>query len=143
MAELIRMQGDGAGAAARMARAANLAPDDGNLAKRAARMLKDAGEDSALLTFTESRPAAVAELPRLRLYRAFALARLDRIEEAEALLCRDGVWLEVPDIKEGEISLSDLWYHIQEVRAARTGKAFDRSRVAPPHALDFRMFAAE
>ena len=44
---------------------------------------------------------------------------------------------------EYEISLSELWYLIQEARAAREGREFDRSKVSPPYELDFRMFAAE
>ena len=61
--------------------------------------------------------------------------------EAMAILEDGGNYLAVPDIKEGETSLSDLWYYIEEQRAAKEGRSFDRDKVSPPYELDFRMFA--
>ena len=77
------------------------------------------------------------------MYYAAALAGMGEVDAAEEVLHRGGKWLEVPDMQEGEVSLSDLWYRIQEVRAERAGTEFDRSKVSPPYELDFRMFAAE
>ena len=143
LAELMRIRGEAHRAAMTMTEAADLAPQDASLAKIAARALHLTGDWQTQILFTASRPEAVRDLPRLRMYRAFALARTGAIDEAEALLHRGGTWLEVPDIQEGEISLSELWYTIMEARAAREGRAFDRSQVSPPYELDFRMFASE
>ena len=140
MGELRRIQGDGKQAAALMVEAANRIPEDTNLAKMAARALHKIGDYQGLLSFTASRSPQMRELPRLRLYCAFSQAYTGDVDGAEALLYRDGQWLEVPDIQEGEVSLSELWYHIQSVRAERAGQPFDREKVSPPAALDFRMF---
>lgn len=141
MGELCRIQGDEQRAAELMVKAAEMIPEDGNLAKIAARALHRVGDYNQQIEFTASRPEQIRELPRLRLYRAFALAYTGEVDAAEAIILRDGQWLEVPDIQEGEVSLSELWYHIQIVRAEREGKVFDRDAVSPPYALDFRMFA--
>ncbi len=139
LAEITRMRGEERRAAQMMTEAALLLPHDAGLAKAAARFLHRTGDHKALAEFTGSRPDEVKKLPRIRLYRAFALLRLGKIDEAEELLCPDGKWLEVPDIREGEVSLSELWYGIRE---ARLGHPVDRSKVSPPYELDFRMFAA-
>ena len=143
LAELKRMQGDDPLAAQMMTDAARLAPNDANLAKMAARALNRTKNYPALLQFAAACPEEIQELPRMRMYYAMALAETGDADAAEAILYRDGKWLEVPDMQEGEISLSNLWYRIQEVRAARDGKVFDRDSVSPPYELDFRMFAAE
>ena len=141
MAELKRIQGKEEEAVMLAVEAANLMPTDGNLAKMAARMLHKAEAYEKQIAFVDSRSEEIQELPRIRLYHAFALAYSGDVDGAEALIYRDGRWLEVPDIQEGELSLSELWYRIQEVRAEHEGKTLDRDAVSPPYAIDFRMFA--
>lgn len=143
LAEARRMHGEEHRAAMMMVEAAQIAPDDPNLAKIAARALNRTKDYMTQVQFIESRSEQIQQLPRMRLYHASALAELGDVDAAEEILYRDGKWLEVPDMQEGEISLSDLWYRIQEVRAEREGRCFDRSKVSPPYELDFRMFAAE
>ena len=62
------------------------------------------------------------------------------LERAEALLYADG-GISVPDIREGEVSVTELWFRIEEKKAAREGRTFDRETAEPPAALDFRMNA--
>lgn len=143
LAEARRMHGEEHRAALMMVEAAQIAPDDANLAKMAARALNRTKDYQTMIQFVQSRSEAIRQLPRMRLYHAAALAELGDVDAAEAILHRDGKWLEVPDMQEGELSLSELWYKIQEVRAERAGGSFDRSKVSPPYELDFRMFAAE
>ena len=138
LAEILRLEGDEEQASLTMVKAADLLPGDQSLAIMTARTLNKLKKYETLEAFTASRPDGMLSLPRLRLYRAFALMNLGRFDEAEALLYQDGQWLEVPDIQEGEISLSDLWYGIEEAKA---GHPIDRQKVAPPYELDFRMFA--
>lgn len=140
LAELKRIRGD-RDYAALMAEAADLAEDDASLAKIAARALHLSRDWQKQIAFTGSRSPSIRALPRLRLYRAYALAAAGDFAEAEALLFQDGAWLQVPDIQEGEVTLSDLWYMIEEGKAARRGIPFDRDKVSPPYELDFRMFA--
>lgn len=141
LAELQRLQGDAKKGAHTMMDASNLAPQDASLAKMTARALHACGDFEALASFAASRPDALQELPRLRLYRAFAEVSLGRPDAAHDILCRDGQWLEVPDIQEGELSMSELWYLIEEGRAKARGETFDRTLHSPPYELDFRMFA--
>lgn len=140
-AELVRVKGDARAAAALMAEAADLAPEDVSLARAAARMMKECAMWRELMAFTAARPEKVQDEPRMKMYLAFALAYSGDLDAAMAILEDEGRYLAVPDIKEGETSLSDLWYYIEERRAAADGRTFDRDKVAPPYALDFRMFA--
>ena len=142
LAELQRIQGETRRSARTMAEAARLAPDNADLAKRTAQALCKAGDCETLLAFTADLPERVQSLPRIRLYRAFALAAAGEADAAEALLRQGDGWIEVPDIQEGEELLSDLWLRIQALRAEKRGTPFDPDAVAVPHALDFRMFVA-
>jgi Flp pilus assembly protein TadD len=81
---------------------------------------------------------------RLRMLEAQALIESGKLDQGEAILLGGIV---VADIREGEVSLSELWYRLQEKKiAAREGIAEDealRARVIaecpPPAELDFRM----
>lgn len=141
LAELKRVMGDAKGCALTMLEASSLAPQDPNLAKMTARHLHAAQMYEEQIRFVRGCEGAIQALPRMRLYLAFALAMTGAEEEALAILENGGAYLEIPDIQEGEISLSELWYIIQEKLAARQGKAFDRASAKPPYELDFRMFA--
>ncbi|MBE6911759.1 MAG: DUF5107 domain-containing protein [Ruminococcaceae bacterium] len=73
---------------------------------------------------------------RCLLYYAYALARVGRIEEAEDIICPDGGYLVVPDIRECELTITQLWVFIQEQ------KGLTRETMGEiPRDLDFRMFA--
>jgi tetratricopeptide (TPR) repeat protein len=89
-------------------------------------------------------PGLPAEIPRIRLILAAALVRADRLDEADEILASG---FTVPDIREGEVSLTDLWFELQARRAAAEAgspygeeflKAARRDR-KPPAWLDFRM----
>ena len=140
LSELKRAQGDQAGSAQTILRAAALAPHDASLAKMTARHLHAAGMIDQQKRYIESCDESIRQLPRMKLYYAFALAELGQEEDALKLLENGGKYLEIPDIQEGEISLSELWYLIQEKLAAKQGKTFDRAKETPPYELDFRMF---
>ncbi len=141
LAELKRVKGDKEGCARAMLEAAALAPGDGNLAKMTARHLHAAGMYAEQTAYIEACQPAIRALPRMKLYYAFALAMTGKEREALEILENGGQYLEIPDIQEGEVSLSELWYVIQEKLAAQEGRSFDRSTAKPPYALDFRMFA--
>ena len=140
LAELKRVTGDAKGCALTMLEASSLAPQDPNLAKMTARHLHAAKMYEEQIAFVKGCDGAIQALPRMRLYLAFALAMTGSEEEALVILENGGAYLEIPDIQEGEISLSELWYVIQEKLAARQGRAFDRADARPPRELDFRMF---
>ncbi len=88
----------------------------------------------------DTLPAELKANGRLRLYRAIALMRLKRIEEAAEIINED---FEMVDIKEGELSVSHLWFELyEEIYALRTGKRDPeaaREAYPLPKKLDFRM----
>ncbi|MBR5378960.1 MAG: DUF5107 domain-containing protein [Clostridia bacterium] len=140
-AELKRVQGDQEGCALTMLEAASLAPEDASLAKMTARHLHAAGMYEKQTAYYEACAPCIRDLPRMKLYYAFALAMTGEEKKALDILENGGEYLEIPDIQEGEVSLSELWYIIREKLAAREGKTFDRASEKPPYELDFRMFA--
>jgi hypothetical protein len=137
-AELFRIRGDGQTAARTVLAAAGMAKDDDSLCKMTARMLANAGMWQVLRDFTEGLSDPQKALPRIRFYRALAAQKLGRTDEAEALLYADG-GLEIPDIQEGETSITGLWFDIAEQKAKRDGIPFDRASAKPPMMFDFRM----
>lgn len=79
----------------------------------------------------------------MQLWKVRALLILDRVDEASALLKPD---LTIPDIKEGELSTSFLWFEIGKRRVmAEEGVGEEEAlKIAAakyplPYLLDFRM----
>ena len=70
---------------------------------------------------------------------AFALLRIGKFVDAEAVLNRDG-GLSVTDIREGEISLTSLYIEIEKAKAAEKGMTLDIADIEVPRQFDFRMF---
>ena len=54
-------------------------------------------------------PSETAALPRFLQVRAAALIAVGRLDEAEAILARP---LVIPDVREGELSLSEMWFRL-------------------------------
>ena len=63
-------------------------------------------------------------------------------DKAEELLYENGC-LVVPIIREGEMSLTSLWFYIEEQKYKNRGEPFDENAVQPPAFLDFRMGVAD
>ncbi len=137
-AQLDRLAGDPASAASHALEAHRLLPDDLPLARQAFAQVLSAGAFGALTEAYEAAPASIRADGRTAMLYAFALLRLDRPEDAEAVLWRDG-GLSITDIREGEVSLSNLYIEIQKAYADRQGGAFDPDEVEVPTQFDFRM----
>ena len=71
--------------------------------------------------------------------KACALLKLGDPEGSEALLMENG-GLDVPDVREGETSVTQLWLDIQTAKARLRGEALDPADLCPPPALDFRAY---
>ena len=80
----------------------------------------------------------VKALPFIKFMKACALAHTGELDEAEAILMENG-GLDIPDIREGENSTSQVYLYIQEERAKLEGKPFDPKKVQVPFLLDLRM----
>jgi len=138
LALLEAAKGNSEKSARMMLAAASLNPSDASLAVAATRAMLDAKMYMGILDFTGKLTDEINKLPRVALCRCFALLKTGKLDEAEKLLYADG-GIEVTDIKEGEVSITDLWYEIEEAKAARDGKPFDRDETDPPEKFDFRM----
>ncbi|NLC56224.1 MAG: DUF5107 domain-containing protein [Armatimonadetes bacterium] len=121
-----------------------MVPTSVPLAIECCRGLTEAGRPQEVLALLESMPAEVRRHGRIRILEAQAALDADDLARVEAILMGD---IEVPDVREGEVSLSNTWYAMHEKRiAAAEGVPIDddlRQRVRrecpPPAHLDFRM----
>ncbi len=82
--------------------------------------------------------------PRVQLLKAKCFIELERLEQGAAILLGG---LCVPDIREGEVSTTELWYRLKEkeisvARGIEEGPELSdivRAEFPPPRELDFRM----
>lgn len=119
-------------------------PACGPLAIECCRALTEAGRPGDVLALLETMPEAVRRHGRIRILEAEAALATGDLDRVEAILMSD---IEVPDMREGEVSLSNMWYAMHEQRiAAAEGVPVDealRERVRrefpPPAHIDFRM----
>ncbi|MBQ7936499.1 MAG: hypothetical protein IJ333_09200, partial [Clostridia bacterium] len=119
-----------------MKQARALRPTDLSLAKEVFRSFHTLEQYDLLIQQYERASEEIKTNNRCRLYYAYALARADRIDEAEKILMGGGNYLVVPDIRECEIITTDLWYYIRKKKGIPTAK-----EDMPPRDLDFRMFS--
>lgn len=117
-------------------------PENADLSLFALQLLYESAQWETLLRVEAGLTPAARVLPRVRMYTVFACIHTGDLARAEQLLYAEG-GLEVPDIREGEVSLTELWYQLEEAKAKRDGTLFDRATATPPHQFDFRMFAAK
>lgn len=138
-AQVERLNGDDRVAADSALEAHRLLPGDVSLARQAFAMALRAGMNDRVVAAYEASPAAVQADGRTAMTYAFALLRQGDTDRAEAVLMRDG-GLSVTDIREGEISLTNLYLDIARARADAAGHAFDPAETDVPRRFDFRMF---
>ena len=117
------------------------------LAVETAMQLTEDGSDEKWLELYDELSPELQAYGRLRLLRAVALLHLGRLEEAAEILNRAFV---MPDVKEGELSVSYLWFELyRRLYAKEQGVPYDPEdeallRAADekyplPKTLDFRM----
>jgi tetratricopeptide (TPR) repeat protein len=120
-------------------------PDLWPLAAECGRALIDAGRSADLLGLLGRMPAAVRQAGRIRVLEAWAASHSGDLARAEEILLDPE--LVMPDLHEGELMLSDIWYGLQAQKlAAAAGVPVDdalreraRRDFPPPANLDFRM----
>jgi len=140
LAQLERLAGNRSESALMIMRAAQMSGYDFCLVREALRKLTETEQYRAVLNFAASLPAEMVSIPRNRLNIAMSYIKLGNIENAEKLLWTEGGMV-VADVREGEVSVTELWFLIEEAKAARDGRTFDREEADVPAALDFRMGA--
>jgi len=108
------------------------------------KLLVKAEKFADVLTWIASLPAALAAEPRIRTFEVASAIGVGDCGRAEVILMSD---LVVPDIREGEVSLSDLWFKMVATRmVAKKGIGMEEAleaakKTALPMHLDFRMQA--
>ena len=121
--------------------------DNPSLTKEVAAQLTADGNDALWLEIYDSLTNELKENGRIRLYRAIALINLSRLEEATEIVNEKFV---MSDIKEGELSISNIWFTLYRcIYAREIGKEYhaeDAQLIAEadakyplPKSLDFRM----
>lgn len=83
------------------------------------------------LDFYASLADSFRQRPMLRFLYADALAHRGEIEKAESIIMRDG-GLEVPDLREGETSISELYIYLKRQK-------HKTSEITVPYRLDIRL----
>ena len=138
MANLYRVTGRMERAAALFAAALRKRPDDISLAKESFKGILEAGQVALLDELFSILPVESQKIPMLRFLHASALVRLGNWRDALAVLEENG-GLEVPDIREGETSFSDLYISIRQLEAQEKGIALKPNEIAIPFRFDLRM----
>lgn len=124
-----------------------LKKDCPSLLKEVAQQLTSDGGDSLWLEIYEKLSPSFQALGRLRLYKAIALMNLSKYKEASSIINESFV---MSDIKEGELSVSHLWFELyRNIYAEENGLVYDKENKALcaaadekyplPRKLDFRM----
>lgn len=134
LATIATRERDTAGCVAYMRNAYELRRDDLSLVKEYLRSLCQLDLLDEVTVLYENASAAIQSDKRCMLFYAYALGHTGRIVEANNILCNDKGYLVVPDIREGELMVTDLWFYLQEQKGIPKDKIGQ-----PPYALDFRM----
>ena len=121
-----------------------LAPECRPLAVECCQALIEAGRPAEALSLVDRLSPELRGHGRVRLLEARAALDAGELDRVESILLGG---IEVPDMREGEVALSDLWYRLQERRiAAAEGVPIDdalkervRRECPPPRQIDFRM----
>jgi tetratricopeptide (TPR) repeat protein len=127
-----------------VALAATLRPSESSLIHQACAALLGAGKYQDLQILVSKLPSGTRDLPRVRLALASAALALGDLHVVEEFFERP---LDIVDIREGELSLSEMWFDLQAAKlAAAEGKPADEAAIRrlrlqcpPPPGFDFRM----
>lgn len=142
MANLCRITGRKEESATFFAAALRKRPDDLSLAKECFKGILEAEKAELLLPLYSTLPEKNRNCPMLRFLYASALVQLGDWRSAEAILEENG-GLDVPDIREGETSFSDLYLSIRRLEARETGTELDPETIPIPFRFDLRMSATK
>ncbi len=140
-AALSQMAGDEQKAANLLLEAVDMLPEP-NLAKEALSALVQAGRSADAVRVYGALPPQVQAVGRLKVLLIEALLDLGDMERADELL---GGSIELADVREGEIKLTDLWFRMMAMQRAGAAGVTDalldevKRECTPPVHLDFRM----
>ncbi|MFQ6131028.1 MAG: DUF5107 domain-containing protein [Armatimonadota bacterium] len=144
LAVLAQEEGDDQRAADLLVSAVRARPGLLPLAVECGRALIKAGRPGEWLALMDELPESLRNVPRIRLLEGQAALSAGEVDTVKRILDEAP---EVDDLREGERSLSDLWFgfHEQRLSAERNVPVDDalreyvRREFPPPEAIDFRM----
>ena len=137
-ANIRRKLGKAAEAAELIYQAGLKTTDDASFCKEVLKMLLELKAFELMKNFIAALSDNLLQLPFIKFMNACALAHTGSLNEAENILLENG-GLNIPDIREGENSTSELYIFIQLQKAALAGKTLTAAQVAVPFELDLRM----
>jgi len=125
-----------------------LAPDLLSLAVECGRILTEAKRGSEWLNILATLSPKIRAIGRIRLLEAQAALQVGQLALVAQFFTDEVI---VPDIREGEVSLTDLWFAYQQQRVSQQEnipvdnqlKALVRQKHLLPAAFDFRMIQEE
>lgn len=118
-----------------------LNPSDISLARDMFRLMNENECYQEIIELYNSMDAALQNDGKLKFYVANSYAHTDQIEKAEKILYENGCLI-IPDIREGEMSITNLWLYIEEQKYKKQNKVFDINSIKVPPNLDYRMGCA-
>lgn len=116
-------------------KAIELLPDNKCLCLEYAQSLLNTKEFDALTSFLSRIPETFRKIPRFLYIEAARDVAVGLYEQAKEILLRP---LLIPDMREGELSLSDLWFTLHE-NMYHISRKEAQQQFSLPHELDFRM----
>ena len=99
-------------------------------------------QNKMALTMYNMLPESSKQDALIQGYYAMALAYTGELEQAKAILEKDG-GLIMNDLREGDDSVTAAYIYIVQQMAKREGKELDAEDVDVPAILDFRMFHSD
>ena len=130
--------GNNGPAAEKMMAASVMAPHDESLAKEAMAMLNAAEMYGDVIELSKKIAPELLSVGRIRLYMIIANIKLGDLEYAEQVLWENG-GLVVADIREGENIITNIYLDLEEAKAKRDGRDFDRNECDVPAIFDYRV----
>lgn len=143
MAVLEKREGRPAKATDLLLKACQMAPQIHSLAIECCQTLLEAGRPQGMLNFIDGLSQHIRDRGRMRIMEARAALKMDELQRVEEILKSGPLGA---DIREGEVTLSNLWFEMHEKRiAAEKNVPIDdklrqsvRKNYPPPSWLDFR-----
>jgi tetratricopeptide (TPR) repeat protein len=143
IAFLLRKNGKINESAELLLKASSMNPEIPSIALECCQALIDSGKPKEMLEFMDNLPESVRQVGRMRILEAVSAMQMEDLDRVEAILQSRPV---VPDIREGEVSLSNLWFELHEKRISKVEnipindelKKRVRKDFPPPSWLDFR-----
>lgn len=139
MSQVKRLKGDIEGYAADAESVRRMLPKDISVARMAFTALLEGKKYEDIISGYEQAFDEIQADGRVSMLYSYALLYSGNTDKADEVLNRNG-GICVDDIREGEISITDLYIKIAKAKAERDGIEFDESKLKIPVKFDFRMF---